>query len=83
MKIKIEIDLKPEEARKLMGLPEVEKMQKDLMDQIKDKMQEEINTMTDPQAFMERYLPLGMQGLEQFQKMMTEFASLGTKKSKD
>ncbi len=83
MKVKIEIDLKPEEARKLMGLPEVEKMQKDLMDQIKDKMQEEINTMTDPQAFMERYLPLGMQGLEQFQKMMTEFASLGTKKSKD
>ncbi len=83
MKVKIEIDLKPEEARKLMGLPEVEKMQKDLMDQIKDKMREEINTMTDPQAFMERYLPLGMQGVEQFQKMMTEFASLGTKKGKD
>ena len=83
MKVKIEIDLKPEEARKLMGLPEVEKMQKDLMDQIKDKMQEEINAMTDPQAFMERYLPLGMQGVEQFQKMMTEFASLGTKKNKD
>ena len=83
MKVKIEIDLKPEEARKLMGLPEVEKMQKDLMDQIKDKMQEEISTMTDPQAFMERYLPLGMQGVEQFQKMMTEFSSMGTKKNKE
>ena len=64
----------------MMGLPEVETMQKDLMDQIKDKMEQEINTMTDPQAFMERYLPLGMQGVEQFQKMMTEFASMGTKK---
>ena len=83
MKVKIEIDLKPEEARKLMGLPEVEKMQKDLMDQIKDKMQEEINTMSDPQAFMERYLPLGMQGVEQFQKMMADFSSLGAKKNKD
>jgi len=83
MKVKIEIDLKPEEARKLMGLPEVEKMQKDLMDQIKEKMHEEINTMSDPQAFMERYLPLGMQGVEQFQKMMTEFSAMGTKKTKD
>lgn len=83
MKIKIEIDLKPEEARKMMGLPEVETMQKDMMDQIKDKMQQEINAMTDPSAFMERYLPIGIQGLEQFQKMMTEFSSLGTKKSKD
>ncbi len=82
MKVKIEIDLKPEEARKLMGLPEVETMQQDLMDQIKDKMQEEINAMTDPQAFMERYLPLGMQGLEQFQKMMTAFTSAGTNKKK-
>ena len=82
MKVKIEIDLKPEEARKLMGLPEVEKMQNDLMNQIQEKLQEEINTMTDPNAFMERYLPLGMQGVEQFQKMMTEFASLG-KKSKN
>lgn len=80
MKIKIEIDIKPEEARKVMGLPEVETMQKDLMDQIKDKMQQEINAMTDPQAFMERYLPLGIQGIEQFQKVMTEFASMGTKK---
>ena len=80
MKIKIEIDIKPEEARKVMGLPEVESMQNDLMDQIKEKMQQEINAMTDPQAFMERYLPLGMQGLEQFQKMMTEFATMGTKK---
>ena len=83
MKVKIEIDLKPEEARKLMGLPEVETMQNELMNQIKEKMQQEINAMTDPQAFMERYLPLGMQGIEQFQKMMTEFATLGTKKSKD
>ena len=82
MKIKIEIDLKPEEARKMMGLPEVESMQEDLMDQIKDKMQQEINAMSDPQVFMERYLPLGMQGVEQFQKMMTEFASMGVKKNK-
>lgn len=80
MKIKIEIDIEPEEARKVMGLPEVESMQKDLMNQIKDKMQQEINAMTDPQVFMERYLPLGLQGIEQFQKAMTEFATMGTKK---
>ena len=86
MKVKIEnsppkIDLKPEEARKLMGLPEVDKMQDELMAQIKDKLQQEINTMTDPQAFMERYLPLGMQGVEQrFQKMMNDFTSMGSKK---
>lgn len=83
MKIKIEIDLKPEEARKVMGLPEVETMQKELMDQIQEKIQKEINAMSDPKAFMDRYLPLGIQGIEQFQKMMTEFASMAIRKNKD
>lgn len=77
MKVNIEVDLTPEEARKLMGLPDVEPMQKELMAQIQEKMQQEINAMTDPNAFMERYLPMGMQGLEQFQKMMGGFATSG------
>ena len=75
MKVNIEVDLSPEEARKLMGLPDVEPMQKELMAQIQEKMQQEINSMTDSNAFMERYMPMGMQGLEQFQKMMGGFAS--------
>ena len=43
MKITMEIDMSPEEVRKVMGLPDVEPMQKELM----AKMQEKMNTYID------------------------------------
>ncbi len=38
MQIKIEIDVKPEELRRFLGLPDVAGLQEDLMAFIKDKM---------------------------------------------
>ncbi len=38
MKITMEIDMSPEEVRKIMGLPDVEPMQKELMTKMQEKM---------------------------------------------
>ena len=72
-----------DEVRKGMGLPEVESMQKELMQKIQDKMMAEVEAMSDPNQMMERYLPLGFQGLEQFQKMMSNFSDMNYDKKKE
>lgn len=38
MQIKVEIDVKPEELRRFLGLPDVAGLQEDLMSFLKDKM---------------------------------------------
>ena len=69
MKIKIEIDCTPIEARKFFGLPDVEPMQEALMDQLQGQMSNTLSMM-DPEKMLNSWLPLGAQGLESFQRMM-------------
>jgi len=68
MKIKLDIECTPEEARKFFGLPDVEPMQKALMQQVQDKMSENIAGL-DAENMMKIWLPDGMKGLDQMQKM--------------
>ena len=62
MKITMEIDMSPEEVRKVMGLPDVEPMQKELMAKMQGKMNTYIDEMSDPEIFMKRIMPMGIQG---------------------
>lgn len=75
MKLDITVDLTPEEARKLMGLPDVEPLQREMMELMRDKMLENMSEMSDPDIFFKKVFPIGVQGMEQFQQMFAEFAS--------
>ena len=77
MKISIDIDCTPLEARRFLGLPDVEAMQKVLMDKLQDRM---VNALasTDPEMLMKTWLPAGMAGLEQWQKMFWAAAESAT-----
>ena len=68
MKIKFDIDCTPEEARAFLGLPDVAPMQRALMEEIGKRMSAGLEAM-DPEALMKTWMPLGVQGLEQAQKM--------------
>ena len=68
MKITVDIDCTPQEARTFLGLPEVEKMQEVVMKELQAKMLENIANL-DPENMMKTWLPAGIQGLEQMQKM--------------
>jgi hypothetical protein len=68
MKIKIDVDCTPEEARAFLGLPDVAPMQRALVEEIGQRMRAGLEAM-DPEALMKAWLPLGLQGLEQAQKM--------------
>lgn len=73
MKITIDVDCTPEEARAFLGLPDVVPMQRALMEEIGKRMGAGLETMDleamDPEALMKTWMPLGVQGLEQAQKM--------------
>ena len=68
MKIKLDIDCTPQEARVFFGLPDVEKMQEIMMKEIQSKMMENIANI-DADSMMKTWMPEGMKGLDQMQNM--------------
>ena len=59
MKIHVDVDCTPEEARTFFGLPDVQPMQEALMSQIQERMQMAL-AQTDPDVLMKTWLPVGM-----------------------
>ncbi|MBR9973634.1 DUF6489 family protein [Magnetospirillum sulfuroxidans] len=75
MKISVDIDCTPEEARTFLGLPDVKPMQEAMMTQIQERMTTSLMAM-EPEAMLKTWLPAGVQGMEQLQKMFwAQFAS--------
>lgn len=82
MKVKIDIDCTPQEARTFFGLPDVAPMQAALLADMQERMQSALAAM-EPEALFKIWLPAGLQGLEQFQKMFWPQAKeAGEKKGK-
>jgi len=82
MKITIDVDCTPEEARAFLGLPDVAPMQRALMEEIRARMSTDLEGM-DPETLMKTWMPLGVQGLEQAQKVFwAQFGKAGGDKGK-
>ena len=74
MKITVNIDCTPEEARTFMGLPDVKPMQEMMMEEVKERMRSNLSSM-DPETLIKTWMPTGIQNVEQFQKMFwSQFA---------
>jgi Family of unknown function (DUF6489) len=68
MKVTINIDCSPEEARAFFGLPDLRPMQEAMMAEVQKRMEQTIKSM-DPEAMLKTWLPASLEGLEQMQKM--------------
>jgi hypothetical protein len=68
MKVHVEIDCTPEEARAFFGLPDVAPMQERLMTEVEARMMAAMHAM-EPDALIKTWLPASMQGFENIQKM--------------
>lgn len=68
MKIRFDIDCTPEEARTFLGLPDVKPMQETMMKEVEQRLQANLQAM-DPETLIKTWLPAGIQGWEQMQKM--------------
>ena len=68
MRVSINIDCTPVEARKFLGLPDVEAFQTEMMRQMQEKLTHGL-TVEDMEHFMKSWTPLAGQGWENMQKM--------------
>jgi len=73
MKINIEIDCTPQEARTLMGLPDVQPMQAEMMEKVRAKMMEGLGELA-PEKLMQSWFDPKM--AERFQDMFGNLAGL-------
>jgi len=65
MKVHIDIDCTPEEARSFLGLPDVAPMQEAVLDQVKTRMLEGLETMS-PENVLSTWLPMSIKGWKDF-----------------
>lgn len=71
MKISIDVDCTPEEARRFLGLPDVAPMQEAVMTEVQERIMASLKAM-DAETLIKTWMPGGvpgaMQGWEQMQK---------------
>jgi len=67
MKISIDVDCTPEEARRFLGLPDVAPMQAELLQEMQKRMMTGLAAM-EPDQILKTWLPSGLKGWEDMQK---------------
>jgi tetrahydromethanopterin S-methyltransferase subunit B len=77
MKITINVDCSPEEARAFMGLPDVRPMQEAMMGQMTQRMEQAMKAM-DPETLLRQWF--GGAGIAEMQKFWTNMAGMGGEK---
>ncbi len=78
MKITMNVECTPEEARAFLGLPDVGPMQEQLMQEVQERMSANIRAM-EPEAMLRTWLPATLKGFEQLQEIFMSQMT-GTKK---
>ncbi len=76
MKVNIEIDCTPLEARQFFGLPDVSPMQAAVMEKLQQQMTSNIDKMA-PEALMQNWLNFDPKLAERFQDMFVAMSGLG------
>lgn len=69
MKMTIEVDCTPEEARRFMGLPDVSGLNEHLVQEMTKRVDANIS-MLQPEEFLKNWMSFGAGAQDQFRKMM-------------
>ena len=80
MKVNVEIDCTPLEARQFIGLPDVVPMQTAVMDQLQQQMTSNIEKMVSPESLIQSWFSFDPKLAERMIQEMFKFglAGLGT-----
>lgn len=78
MKVNIEIDCTPAEARAFLGLPDVAPLNELLVQEMRKRMAENMTAM-QPDELMKSWTSFGVQAQDQFRRLMEAAVSGQTK----
>ncbi|WP_420430191.1 DUF6489 family protein [Hyphobacterium sp.] len=76
MKVKIDIDCTPEEARSFFGLPDVAPVNELMVKEMTKRMNENMASL-EPEALMRNWMSLGGQMQDQFLSLMRQAGQTG------
>ena len=86
MKVNVEMEMTPEEARRFMGLPDVAPLQQQMMEEMRARMRSAFDA-GDPEAMMKAWMPFlgsnagsGADTFQKFQKFFWDSATLAAGK---
>jgi hypothetical protein len=82
MKVNVEIDCTPLEARQFFGLPDVSPMQTAVMDKMQQQVMANIEKVS-PESLIQSWFTFDPKLAERFQEMFVTMAGLGGLGSKD
>jgi hypothetical protein len=77
MKMTIEVDCSPEEARRFLGLPDVSVLNEHLVDEMKKRIDANM-AMISPDELVKNWMSFGTGAQEQFRKLMEVGMSAAT-----
>ena len=70
MKVNVEIDCTPEEARRFLGLPDLRPMQDAVMAKVQQQMLDAVNVLS-PESLLKTWMPRAPQSPEQMRDAMS------------
>ncbi len=82
MKVTVEVDCTPLEARAFFGLPDVQPMQAAMMDKMQDKMMENIDKFS-PDSIIQSWFTFDPKMAERFGDMFVNMTGLSAMRAKD
>ena len=74
MKVRVEVDCTPKEARAFLGLPDVAPLNEQIVQEMKSRMTSNL-ALIAPEELMKSWMAFGGQATEQFRKLMTAAAT--------
>ncbi|UTW01683.1 hypothetical protein KDX31_09835 [Amphritea atlantica] len=81
MNFKVDVEMTPEELRKVLGLPDVESFQKEMMGKIQERMDAGVDGY-DPLTLFQPYMASGLGSMDAIQKMLMNMMTSYTSSSK-
>ena len=81
MKVTVELDCTPEEARKMMGLPDVNKLNEAYVKEL-SKFLQGANSIEQLQNFTKMVTPMGEAGIKMFSSFLTGAMGGGSSRTK-
>jgi len=74
MKVTVDVDCTPEEARRFMGLPDMSSVHEIYLDKIKRSIEDGIGTET-VEAMMRAWAPMGEAGMTMWRQMFDQMSA--------
>lgn len=66
MRLTIDIDCTPEEARTFFGMPDVQPLNEMIVGEMTRRAKDQMDTLADPERFMARWMEMSGKGMDAF-----------------